>query len=140
MLITINGQNTTGKLDIWTAKNWSYDYCLLKCQFTQDLHSTTSQKTAFFIVNGMKTSNLTRKVLSQTTFRRKSTEKKCVNRKQILVSYLPSNSFLFIPLSFSRSTSSIYWRKFYNAFHSKSLGQKILPGEGRFYCMLIKAL
>jgi hypothetical protein len=35
-------------------------YVPLKRRFTQDRHGTTSQKTAFFIVTAMKTSNLTR--------------------------------------------------------------------------------
>lgn len=81
---------------------------------------------------------LRQEVLSHTNF--KITEKKYVNRKQILVSYLPSNYFLFIHLSFSHSTSFIYGKKFYNAFYSTSLGQQILSGEGRFDCTLIKAL
>jgi hypothetical protein len=39
----------------WT---W-WRYILLKDRFTQELHGVTSQKTAFFIVTAVKTSNLT---------------------------------------------------------------------------------
>jgi hypothetical protein len=37
-------------------------YVSAKRRFTQDLHSATSQKTAFFLVTAVKTSNLTQKL------------------------------------------------------------------------------
>jgi hypothetical protein len=46
----------------WIFPPWRWRWCVPpKRRFTQDLHGATSQKTTFFIVTAVKTSNLTLK-------------------------------------------------------------------------------
>jgi hypothetical protein len=63
-----------------TSLPWRWRrYVPPKCRFTQDIHRATSQKTAFFIVAAVKTSNLTREIhaeiRTQTNTNKKQTTK-----------------------------------------------------------------
>jgi hypothetical protein len=83
-------------------------YILPKRRFTQDIHGATSQKTAFFIVTAVKTSNPTNWVLSQ--FSMSGRNSGAVTLMNILQDFQKAERVLVIALEFQKVHINLQWK------------------------------
>jgi hypothetical protein len=123
---------------LWIFVPWMWRrYVPPKRRLTQDLHSATSQKTAFFIVTAMKTSNLTFQLLFSRLMSLVSPSVGrvnccCLHRRVILGFRLhKTRGHIFPATTLTTQCLRGFWKPLYKSHTGQQVGGEAMIGQNR---------